>query len=130
MNVFIIFFIYFFVFVSLKKDEDMKHLKTRFDYMAVRHAIHEKKFRYGSDDLREAFEKENFNLHGIIVPLAIHEQNWGLKKVKESIRLCLKHVLIQIHDEIFERTNGILQGSVVPVVGLANYIEMMNFILI
>jgi len=89
----------------------MKHLKVKYDYMAVRHAIYEKMFRYGSADLRKSFEKENFQKEGIFVPLAIHDRNWGIKRVKESIRLCLKHVLIQIHDEIFERTNGILQGS-------------------
>jgi hypothetical protein len=90
----------------------MKHLKIKYDYLAVRHTVHTKIFRYGSDDMREAIDKENLHRQGIFIPLAIHDQNWGLKKVKESLRLCLKHVLIQIHDELFERTNGILQGSI------------------
>ena len=48
----------------------------------------------------------------VIVPLSIHDRNVTLRKLKDSLTKCLDHVLIKIHNDIYERMNGILQGSI------------------
>lgn len=101
-------------YCQIKFDLDQIHLKVKYDHLAVRHSVYEKKFRYGTADL-EPIIGERFKsskTHSIIVPVLIHDKNVNLNKLKNSIRMCLKHVLIKIHNDIFERSDGILQGSI------------------
>ena len=107
-------------FALVEWDIDQKNLKLKYDHLAVRHANYEKCFKYGSATFRRVIENKSFGkfnkdktqINHIFVPIVIHDMNINLKKLKESLRMCMKHVLIKIHDEIFERTNGILQGSI------------------
>ena len=46
----------------------------------------------------------------VIVPLSIHDRNVTLNKLDNSVRKCLEHVMIKIHNDVYERMNGILQG--------------------
>lgn len=46
----------------------------------------------------------------VIVPQLIHDRNVTVGKLQSSLRACLEHVMIKIHNDIFERMDGILQG--------------------
>ena len=121
-------------FCSVCFELDEKQLKVKYDHTTLRHKFHEKGFLYGISDLINLLEanhdKENISKNSrsientravermdrIIVPLNIHDRNITLKKLKDSIKKCLEHVLIKIHNDIYERMTGLLQGD------LFNYI--------
>ena len=54
----------------------------------------------------------NTHFDTIYIPISIHERNVTAKQLRYSLKKCLEHIVIKIHDEIFERMTGILQGSI------------------
>ena len=46
----------------------------------------------------------------ILIPHRIHDRNFSSKMLKRDLKACLEHIVIKIHDEIYERMTGILQG--------------------
>jgi hypothetical protein len=96
-------------------DADNKQLKVEYKYVPVRHLSHEKGFYNGIADFIDLLENfyDNKRMEDLIyVPLVIHDQNITAKKLDDSLKKCLQHVLIKIHDKMFERMNGVLHGSV------------------
>jgi hypothetical protein len=60
----------------------------------------------------ERFNLKNKNECVVFVPLAIHDRNITAKKLNDSLKRCLEHIVIKIHNELYERMDGILQGSI------------------
>jgi hypothetical protein len=48
----------------------------------------------------------------IFIPISIHDRNISSRTLKHQLKNCLEHIVIKIHEEIFERMTGILQGSI------------------
>ena len=102
----------------------------RYDNFTLKHSYLEKGFLYGISDLIAVLESKAVKpttasvrsttenkfstekMDHVIVPLSIHDRNVTLKKLKDSLSKCLEHVMIKIHNDIYERMNGILQGSI------------------
>ncbi len=102
-------------FCKLQFDLDQKQLKLKYDYVTLKHAFHEKGFLNGIMDyivVLERFNLRNRNDCLIFVPMGIHDRNITAKKLSDSLRKSLEHIIIKIHDELYERMNGILQGSI------------------
>ncbi|CAF0825356.1 unnamed protein product [Brachionus calyciflorus] len=119
-----------FCFTSLRYamfqfDLDFKQLKQKYDSLLVKHNIREKAFQHGLADYINLIENDtqnkftcfklkNLNDKGgcIYVPLWVQDRNFNYKKLNDILKKCLNHVVIKIHDDLYERVNGILQGSV------------------
>lgn len=101
-------------FCKLEADLDKKHLKPKYDFLAVRHHVHDRAFVAGSWDFMQALIKNNmnFNKNTIYVPLSVHDRNINARKLNNSLKKCLEHIVIKIHNGLYERMNGVLQGSV------------------
>jgi hypothetical protein len=101
-------------FCKIQFDLDQKQLKAKYDYMALKHNHHDKGFLNGIMDYINILESYKFKKSDctIFVPLSIHDRNINAKKLTDSLKKCLEHVVIKIHDELYERMNGILQGSI------------------
>ena len=126
--------------IKLKYDLDRKQLKTRYDYINLRHRHHEKGiqfiiiikllgqksnliifsgFLYGISDYIHLIEETERKKHSInnrdcviYVPWYIYDRSISFKNLRDLLKKCLQHVLIKIHGDIYERMSGILQGSV------------------
>ena len=48
----------------------------------------------------------------VFIPTSIHDRNISSRHLKHQLKNCLEHIVIKIHEEIFERMTGILQGSI------------------
>ena len=97
----------------IKYDLDKKTLQSKRFHLTLKHHQHDKGFLNGISDFIKVVNESKMNRKTaqIIVPHCVHERNVSAKVLRTSLNKCLKHVIIKIHDEIYERTNGILQGS-------------------
>lgn len=48
----------------------------------------------------------------ILVPLSVHDRNQNSTKLLASLKLCVQKVVIKVHNDLYERMNGVLQGSI------------------
>ena len=105
----------------LQFEVDAKQLRVKYDYCALKHAYHEKGFLNGIQDyvalLESHSEEKEVNRRRkrecvVVVPLGVHERSVTARKLSDALRRCVDHVVIKIHDELYERMNGILQGSI------------------
>ena len=102
-------------FCKVHFDVDLKQLRVKYDHITVKHAFREKGFLNGIMDYIACLERCNLKNRNdciVFVPLGIHDRSVTAKKLCDSLRKCLEHVVIKIHDELYERMNGILQGSI------------------
>ena len=113
-------------YCSIQSDIDDKHLKHRYDCLTLKHHKHDKGFLHGIADLIDILEKEacakkpdstwevcknvDSKLNIVVVPMSIHERNVDIGKLMRQLRMSLEHVMINIHNDLYERMNGILQG--------------------
>ena len=106
-------------------DLDFKQLKQKYDTFTFKHSLKVKAFANGLSDYIDLIENDrqnkfscfklkNLSAHGgcIYVPLWIQDRNTNFKKLNDLLKKSLNHVIIKIHDDLYERVNGILQGSI------------------
>ena len=48
----------------------------------------------------------------IYVPANIHDRSIGCRQLRDALTKCLNHILIKVHNDIYERMNGVMQGSI------------------
>lgn len=106
-------------------DLDHKQIRAKYEYLTFKHHVREKGLLNGIADFIHILENADklgqftdFKLKGsnkggyIFVPLCTYDRNITYKKLNESLRKCLNHVVIKVHNEFYERINGVLQGSI------------------
>lgn len=102
-------------YAYVRFDVDMRHIRSKYDFLTVKHHANEKAFRNGVGDFVQAFEQirlSQMHRSQILVPLSVHDRNINSKKLLSSLRLCVQRVVIKVHNDLYERVNGILQGSI------------------
>jgi hypothetical protein len=105
-------------YTKFRLDVDMKQVRCKYEYLTVKHHTHDKAFANGIADFAQAFENSSslYRLSNtdsqIFVPLALHDRNINSRRLLDLLKMCVQHVVIKIHNDLYERMNGILQGSV------------------
>lgn len=101
-------------FIRISFDHDCKQLKFKYEFLTIKHHFHAKAFQNGISDFIQVLESRNTNPKEsmVFVPTVIHDRDVSLLELKNALNLCMNHVVIKIHNDLYERTNGILQGSV------------------
>lgn len=101
---------------KIKYEFDERHLMFKYEHVTMRHRYHEKGFPNGIMDYIQMIESSvRFKNRGdclVLVPLGIHEKGVTARKLADMAKKCVEHVVIKIHNELYERMNGILQGSI------------------
>ncbi|RNA36384.1 telomerase reverse transcriptase [Brachionus plicatilis] len=106
-------------------DLDSKQLKQKYDTFTLKHSIKQKGFANGLADYINLLENDSENKFScfklrnlrdaggcIYVPLWVQDRNSNFKKLNDLLKKCLNHVVVKVHDDLYERVNGILQGSI------------------
>lgn len=113
-------------FCSVRLEVDRIHSKIKYDYQTIKHKTTQNGYKYGIADFIRHINQESNSTNNspnkniddqlekadnIIVPLGIHERDVELSMLKKCLNKCLQHVMIKIHHQIYERINGIAQGT-------------------
>lgn len=112
-------------FAHFQIDLDCKQLKQKYDTFTFKHSVKVKGFINGLSDYIYLLENDHENKYtcfklrnlsnkggSIYVPLWIQDRNSNFKKLNDLVKKSLNHVVIKIHNDLYERVNGILQGSI------------------
>lgn len=98
---------------SIKHDVDGIHLTRKLQYATLKHRLQDKAFLNGVGDFWDYMNSNKSKKDdNIYVPIGLHKKDINAYMLENDLHTCFDNVIINIHNNLFLRMNGILHGSI------------------